>query len=59
MNDIKEISKKQERIVELEKARRGEGFLCAKKLKVKDFWLLLEHSQEFKELIKNIIKPFS
>ena len=55
MNDIKEISKKQERIVELEKARRGEGFLCANKLKVKDFWLLLEHSQEFKELIKNII----
>ena len=55
MNDIKEISKKQERIVELEKARRGKGFLRAKKLKVKDFWLLLEHSQEFKELIKNII----
>ncbi len=47
--------KKAERIKELEKARRGEGFLHSKKLKVSDFWLLLEHSSEVTQLIKEII----
>ena len=52
MSEIKKSGKKQERIAELEKARYGEGFLCSKKLKIKDFWLLLEHSDAVKQLIQ-------
>lgn len=52
-------SKKQERLEGMEKARHGEGFLRSEKLTSADFWLLLEHSPEVKQLIQKIAENTS